>query len=399
MSDITDGLRAAVDAATDTYFTKLRDDAIAFWRDQVATLQSQLSNATGELASTKAALDEALGSLQASTAQITTLSEQLATAQIRIAGLNDQVDSLLERIAELEAQLPDVKPETKVGAAATAKPGQTYAPGAHSDTREWERLQTLVGKPLLSRRTFESVPASFSALKAAQDLGDPGTIHVISFKPSIDTVGSAGWLGWAEGLINSFPASDDIKDREWVFTVQHEASAKPLDIAKFKACFRAFADVVKRLKGDRRMSMAWVETGWLGVPANTGANSDLDTWYPGDDVVDIVAPDPYNLNGAKYFAFDAADIVGAKQAYEFAKAHGKRFGISEWGCNDTTASNRAKFITDGTAWAKSLGRAEGDTGPVCEFLCWFHSDVPTTDTNDFFLDSSATSLAAYKATV
>jgi uncharacterized coiled-coil protein SlyX len=396
MSDITDGLRAAIDAATDTYFTKLRDDAVAFWRDQVGALDDKLSSATGELASTKAALDEAIGSLQASTAQITTLSEQLAAAQFRIAGLNDQVDSLLARIAELEAQLPVVLKNTKVGAAATAKPGQTYPTGIHSDTGEWRRLQTLVGKPLLARRTFESVPASFSALKAAQDLGDPETVHVISFKPSLDTVGSPGWIAWAEGLINSFPAGDDVKDREWVFTVQHEASAKPLDIAKFKACFRSFADVVSRLKGERRMTMAWIETGWLFAPAS-GKNA-LD-WSPGDDVVDMVAPDPYNLNPAKYYALNQADIVGAVQAYEFAKAHGKRFGIAEWGCNDTTASNRAKFITDGTAWAKALGRAEGDTGPVCEFLAWFHSDVPTTDTNDFFLDSSATSLAAYKATV
>jgi hypothetical protein len=382
MSDITDGLRAAVDAATDTYFTTLRDDAIAIWRNQVAALQSKLSNATRELDNAKAALSGAL--------------DNLSAANARIAGLNSQVDSLLARIAELEAQIPVTLAETKIGAAATAKPGQTYAPGAHSDTREWERLQTLVGTPLLARRTFESVPASFSVLKAAQDLGGPGTVHVISFKPSIETVGSAGWLSWAEGLINSFPAADDVKDRAWVFTVQHEASAKPLDIAKFKACFRAFADVVKRLKGDRRMTMAWVETGWLFTPAS-GKNA-LD-WYPGDDVVDMVAPDPYNLNPAKYYALNQADIVGAVQAYEFAKTHGKRFGIAEWGCNDTTASNRVKFILDGTAWAKSLGRADGDIGPVCEFLCWFHSDVPTTDTNDFFLDSSTSSLNAYKATV
>jgi hypothetical protein len=381
----TGDFHVALDASIESFIKTTVENA-------VATVQEELDNAVQARDSVLAQL----ATTQDSNALLVSQNQQL---QARVAGLNSQVDSLLARIAELEAQLPDVKPETKVGAAATAKPGQTYPAGIHSDTGEWLRLQTLVGKPLLSRRTFEATPASFSALKAAQALGDPETIHVISFKPSVDTVGSAGWLGWAEGLINSFPAADDVKDREWVFTVQHEASAKPLDIAKFKACFRAFADVVSRLKGARRMSMAWVETGWLGVPANTSANSDLATWYPGDDVVDIIAPDPYNLNGAKYYAFNATDIVGAQQAYDFAKAHGKRFGISEWGCNDTTASNRAKFITDGTAWAKSLGRADGDTGPVCEFLCWFHSDVPTTDTNDFFLDSSAASLNAYKATV
>lgn len=383
-------------AATEDYITKTVEAAVTTVQTQVDDAVQARDEALADLANAQHALDNALQQHATDVSKLTALGEQLATAQHSIDTANGTISQLRARIAELEAQLPVTKPLTKIGAAATAKPGQTYPAGMHSDTGEWLRLQALAGKALLSRRTFEGTPASFSALKAAQALGDVDCVHVISFKPSIETAGSAGWIAWAEGLINSFPAADDLRDRDWVLTVQHEASAKPLDIAKFKAAFRAFADVVKRLKGNRRMSMAWVETGWLFTPAS-GKNA-LD-WYPGDDVVDVVAPDPYNLNPAKYFALNQPDIVGAVQAYAFAKAHGKRFGIAEWGCNDTAASNRVKFILDGSAWAKSLGRADGDTGPVCEFLCWFHSDVPTTDTNDFFLDSTPGSLAAYKGTV
>lgn len=392
MTEYFDPLVAAIEPAVNAFITTVVSEATATLQGRYDALLADKQQLNADY---DAALDE-LTDLHAEVAdktnQIATLTSSNATLTATKASLTAQVAQLQARIAELEAQLLDpVAGPTLFGASATAKSGQTT-----SDAAEWRRLQQITGKHLKVRRTFEATPTSWSALKAREELGDADTVHVISFKPSLgDTVGSPGWIAWAENLINSFPQKSDAEYRKTYVAIWHEVSGKNLDLVQFKKAFQLFADAVKRVRGDREISVAWIETGWAFAPAS-GKNP-LD-YYPGDAAVEVVAPDPYNRSTTKYYALTDATIVGAVQAYEFAKTHGKRFAISEVGSYSNAANQQPKFVTDGANWAKALGR-DGD-GPVCEYFAWFHSGVGATeDPKGFWLDLQQATLDAWRAAV
>lgn len=264
-----------------------------------------------------------------------------------------------------------------IGASATSNSGKHTS----SDLAEYLRLESITGRSLDVRRTFEAAPTSWAQCKASADVGKRASF--VSFKTSPDTMAGPGQEAYWKALIESVPRGHRV-----YMTWQHEAEnpSKNNDPAKIRAGGAKFAEYVRKYRGDRDISIAWTLMGWTFASEFSKRNP-LD-WYWGDSSVEVVAPDPYNTSTSKFYSFDAT-MVGATQAYQFTKAHGKRFGIAEWGNYDLTATNRVKFLTDGVSWLRSL------KDPACEFACWFHSDVPSDDAGDYWLDSTSASLAAW----
>jgi len=78
--------------------------------------------------------------------------------------------------------------------------------------------------------------------------------------------------------------------------------------------------------------------------------------YPGDDVVDIIGIDNYDQGPAAHGAADFQRIAeapdGLSWTYDFARRHGKRFSVGEWG------------VAPGSDW--------NDVGENPEFIRWMH---------------------------
>jgi hypothetical protein len=87
----------------------------------------------------------------------------------------------------------------------------------------------------------------------------------------------------------------------------------------------------------------------------------IDYWYPGDDVVDVVAPDYYNdyadqANGSVAGWNEAADDrdsngnpQGPESWRQFAAKHGKPLGFPEWGLKPSSQGGQ-----DSAAWVKAV---------------------------------------------
>jgi hypothetical protein len=239
-----------------------------------------------------------------------------------------------------------------------------------SADQELVRLETLIGAHLQIRRTYEGSPppASFANCKANADVGKRASS--ISVRSDPRDMANGVHNARVTSLIKSVPLGHKL-----FITWQHEpendaAPGVPVGYATradYNTAYRAggnvFGKTVKaaRLPG-QDITVAWCMMGWTFVPAS--GRDPLDYWW-GDDAVELVAPDPYMYSETAYKAFSSAN-VGALQAWQFAKAHGKRFGINEWGSLDHPGSDRPRFQKEGDTWLRSL------TNPVCEFSCWYH---------------------------
>jgi len=89
----------------------------------------------------------------------------------------------------------------------------------------------------------------------------------------------------------------------------------------------------------------------------------ISDWYPGDDVVDVIAPDYYNdyqdqANGSVSGWNDESDKkddqgnpVGPEAWRQFAANHGKPMGLPEWGLKPDGGGDSPEWIKAVNAWA------------------------------------------------
>jgi len=86
-----------------------------------------------------------------------------------------------------------------------------------------------------------------------------------------------------------------------IVTFHHEPEAGPNTAygnnEDFKAAFRKFVEVF-RAEGATNVSFAWTMTHWAFEVGDSRPSDRRRAaiWYPGDDVVDFIAGDPYNWN-------------------------------------------------------------------------------------------------------
>ncbi len=98
---------------------------------------------------------------------------------------------------------------------------------------------------------------------------------------------------------------------------------------EWKACWRKVVTAVRSTAPGAKFEWA--------MNAHGSQESDGDAWksYPGDDVVDLVGIDPYDHYPASRTAaeFDEQcnDSEGLCNVIKFARQHGKKVGVGEWG--------------------------------------------------------------------
>lgn len=124
----------------------------------------------------------------------------------------------------------------------------------------------------------------------------------------------------------------------WEMNIENwDHKATPENAEAWKAAFRKASTSLK--KGGPQLRVQWVVNSGVG-----NSLSDATQVYPGDDVVDIIGVDAYGwanedpVNGKG----------GVKEWAQFARAHGKKFSIPEWGVHrgDGGSGDNAQFPTD-----------------------------------------------------
>jgi hypothetical protein len=150
----------------------------------------------------------------------------------------------------------------------------------------------------------------------------------------------------------------------------------------------AYRHIVQRFRRHGATNVAWVwsVTGFEGYHGHyTGG------LYPGDDVVDWIAWDPYNwyaCNGSPWRSFAAT----VSPFYGWLTAHGhgnKPFMLAEFGSSESEADARAK----GRWFAGALDTLKSGAFPNLKALVYFDSRPAECD---WRIDTSRASLRGYR---
>jgi hypothetical protein len=151
----------------------------------------------------------------------------------------------------------------------------------------------------------------------------------------------------------------------------------------FRNAFRHIHDVFER---EGATNVRFV----LALMGSTFKNGSVDEWYPGDDVVDVVAADAYNWFGTDHAGSrNWTSFTGAFQAaYDWATARGKPFWVTETGTLEDPADRIRK-----AQWYLDMG-AQAQAWPNLRALVYF-----TGGANGWYPDSSAASLQAFRQVV
>ncbi|MFI2755069.1 hypothetical protein ACGIF2_16695 [Cellulomonas sp. P22] len=158
--------------------------------------------------------------------------------------------------------------------------------------------------------------------------------------------------------------------------------------AEFRAAWRHYVEVV-RDAGVTNVAWTWVVTpGSFGsAPSTAGA----DAFYPGDDVVDWIALDPYNWYGCAPSKpptwRSLAEVAGPFRRW--AQGHDKPLMLAEWGTveDPADAGRKARWYTEAL---ETLA-----TWPEVKAVSIFHQ----LGTCAWWVDSSTASLAGYARAV
>ena len=100
----------------------------------------------------------------------------------------------------------------------------------------------------------------------------------------------AHWRAIATGLSQLKPGT---------FTYHHEPENDGLPAANWKAGYRHVIEPHEPLMPGWRFGPVYIDWSFSQAGMYDGA---VTTWYPGDDVVDVLLTDPYNWQGAKTIA-------------------------------------------------------------------------------------------------
>jgi hypothetical protein len=121
------------------------------------------------------------------------------------------------------------------------------------------------------------------------------------------------------------------------------ASRKLGSPADYVAAWRRVTAIFDE-QGATNVSWAWQMTAYA-FKAKAGSHQSAAQWYPGDDVVDIVAADGYNWGTCRGRSGSVASMADfTDPVIAFAKAHGKRVILAEFG--SVAGPGRAAWLQD-----------------------------------------------------
>ena len=136
------------------------------------------------------------------------------------------------------------------------------------------------------------------------------------------------------------------------------------DVGAWKACYRSVVDAVRSTAPAARFE--WT----LNAHGSQTCGGDAYRCYPGDAHVDVVGIDPYDhypsSQSEAEFERQCRDRHGLCAAIDFARAHGKRVGVGEWGVISSG-------IGDNPLYVREMFETFRRAGDVMLYDTWFNS--------------------------
>jgi hypothetical protein len=248
-----------------------------------------------------------------------------------------------------------------------------YGSGSCLETeKEWEK--TLGGKKFGLIRIYDFWRTDFKK-DCIQSVVQDGRIPWVSHKAQPSRGGTpVPWARVADGsedavVIAMADFYRDLGSEVW-YIFHHEPRGDPNgSAADFIGAWRRVWQVFQD-RGASQVRFAWCLAGFQFDETGDKAAA---AWYPGDDCVDIVAPDRYaSFNGCGDYENDTFE-GRFRTVLQFAAEHDKPVAPAEWGCdrhpNDPAA--RPNWIRAAAAHMKANLRFIG--------FAWYNSEPPVCD--------------------
>jgi hypothetical protein len=205
---------------------------------------------------------------------------------------------------------------------------------------------------------------------SAEDRADvaAGRTPLISFKPATKGGQVLRWADVASGRYDARlrEVAQGLKSlgKPVFFSFHHEpendqAFGTP---AEYRAAWRHVAEILRQ-EGATNVVKTYVTMGWKPELS--------EAYYPGNDVVDWVAGDPYNWAYSKshfdapWRSFEAA----AGKFYAWAKGKGKPIMIAETGCVEDPRDPGRK-----AQWIREMGETLKHKWPEIKAVCYFNNN-------------------------
>ena len=264
---------------------------------------------------------------------------------------------------------------------AFVQPGPTTGPDRRSAVTA---LEASIGRPLAMERVYYRWDEPWPT---ADDVWtrDAGRIPYISWNITGANGTSVRWADIAAGaddpILHARAADLIAFGSPVVFSFSHEPDKDGAvgTASEFIAAYRHVHDVFEA-DGVTNVTYAWTMT---ASSFQTGGAA----FYPGDDVVDVIAADGYNWYACPQGGSWRSFVQIFAPFYAFGQQHGKRMIVAEWGVREDPAApgRKATWIDDASA---QLQRWPGIVA-----VLYFDADRGCPR----WVESSASSLAAFRA--
>jgi hypothetical protein len=216
---------------------------------------------------------------------------------------------------------------------------------------------------------------------------DAGRIPYISWNARLLDRSTVRWAdiaaGVYDGVIDARAADLVSFAGPVVFSFHHEPENDPDagSPAEFAAAFRHIREQFQA-DGVTNATYAWTMMAWtFGIGTAAG-------YYPGDDVVDVIAADGYNWFGCPGRGFIWRSFTEVFASFHaFGQLHGKQMMIAEWGGREDPAvdGRKATWLDEASTQLKRWPDIVG--------LLYFNADRGCSR----WVDSSPSSLASFRA--
>lgn len=363
------------------------------------TLRQRYNDALAKINDLQAQLDAAKSDLAACQLARTTDANTIASLRTKVTDLQAQLGAANARIAELEAQQNP-----------TPTPTSTHVLGAWTEIggdgvwslAENQQFDTLSGAKMAGSMHYATWTDNGIQVELTSAYNAGRTLTHTAWPAwkggwpadAIDGLISGKYDSVIQAMANKLEAARQGRAMQWRPFWEMNGSWMPWNAAKtandpgkFVAMYRRVV-TVGRAAGYRG-TFVWSPNSYSSTRDAWNA---LDAYWPGDDVVDIVGASLYNgftANGVPWREFK--EVAGGITAV--AVAHDKPLMMSEGSSIEDGAApgRKAQWIRNMFAYLQQT--------PRWETILWFHRPATSAEAKDYRVNSSTTSLDAWREVV
>jgi hypothetical protein len=249
-------------------------------------------------------------------------------------------------------------------------------------------FEDLIGRKIAVRRVYHLWSDVFPD---SQDewMRDRGTTLIMSWQTTTDGVPDVYWrdisAGRYDNVIDARAADIKAFGAPLFFIFDHEPEVKKLSgtAQQFVAAWRHIHD---RFEADGVTNVSWV----LTLLSYTYQSDTVDSWYPGDDYVDLLGADGYNWFLCPPDVWkEFTDLF--QDFYDYGTAKGKPMIIPEYGSIEDAGvpGHKAQWFTRAAATLKAM--------PQIKAISYYNNGISHGANCDWWVDTSNSSLGAYVA--